>query len=99
MPNIRVVATMVAKPGCLEKLRAAATALLAPSRKDPGCLGYDLHQSVEDSATFVFIETWESRELLEAHLRTPHLEAFLPLAGELTEHMDIKLLESIAAAE
>ena len=70
---IHVVSFIVAKPGKDEEVKSHLLTLLTPSRRDPGCISYDLHQDADDPRVFVFYETWESREYLNAHLDTPHL--------------------------
>jgi quinol monooxygenase YgiN len=51
------------------------------TRKEPGCIAYDLHGSVSDPDTFVFVERWESHDHLAAHRLTPHLKAWRALSG------------------
>ena len=46
------------------------------TRREPGCILYDLHASVTDPERVVFIEQWQSRDAFEAHLKTAHLAAF-----------------------
>src|ERR1700675_278789 len=41
-------------------------ALAGPTRKEDGCLTYDLHRSAEGSPTFLLKEVWATRE---AHTR------------------------------
>ncbi|TAK94934.1 MAG: antibiotic biosynthesis monooxygenase, partial [Verrucomicrobia bacterium] len=43
--TITVVATFKARPGKESELRAALIGLVAPTRKEAGCLNYDLHAS------------------------------------------------------
>ncbi len=96
MEKIAVVATMKAKTGRTGELKNALQALVAPSRADAGCIRYELHQDTEDEATFVFIEQWESRESLEAHLAQPHLEDFKARIPELLDGpLGIKVLNPI----
>jgi quinol monooxygenase YgiN len=95
MTQVNVVATIVAKKGKEKEVEAQLCGLLAPSRKDPGCLSYDLHQSIDDPAVFVFYETWKSQSLLEDHLKTPHLLAWLDKAPKLTTAFDVKLVTKI----
>jgi quinol monooxygenase YgiN len=95
MASINVVATIVAKKGRESEVEKMLTGLIAPSRKDPGCLSYDLHRSLENPCMFVFYETWESQDLLGKHLETPHLLAWRGKAQELAESMDVKVLERI----
>ena len=89
---VHVVARFQAKPGKEAALKAGLTALVAPTRKDPGYIAYDLFESVESPGSFVLVEAWESRELLAAHLDTPHLNGFKAAAPDLlAEPMSVEL--------
>jgi quinol monooxygenase YgiN len=55
-------------------------ALVEPTRKEPGCLGYNLHQSKSDKTQFMFYEQWASKEALAAHGQMPYMKA---LGGNL----------------
>jgi quinol monooxygenase YgiN len=80
---LTVVAEMRAAAGKEEHLKRQLLALVDPTRKEDGCVQYDLHQSTSDPGCFVFYENWQSRESLELHLQSPHLSAFLNIADEL----------------
>jgi len=54
-------------------VRKELLSLVAPSRKDPGCLNYDLHQAIDNPAMFMFHENWTSEAHLEQHLQKPDL--------------------------
>ena len=96
MKTITVVATFQARAGKEAELKAALLGLLAPTRKEAGCLNYDLHQLPEDLARFLFHENWTSRELLDAHLKSAHIAALLPRVEELcTAFPEIKIWERI----
>jgi quinol monooxygenase YgiN len=95
--NITVVATFQARPGKETELKNALIGLVAPTRKEAGCLNYDLHISPEDPAKFLFHENWTSQELLGAHLKSPHIAALLPRVDELcVAFPEIKIWERIA---
>ena len=81
--SLTVVATFQARPGKEAELRAALIGLLAPTRKEAGCLNYDVHQSADDPAKFLFHENWTSKAHLDAHLQSPHVKALLPRVDEL----------------
>ena len=72
-----------AKPGQEEELGRRMTALLSPTRAEPGCLLYDLYQSTEDPSVWVLIERWRDATDLDAHVQTPHMQAFLARAGDV----------------
>ena len=94
--TITVVATFQARPGKETELRTALLGLLAPTRKEIGCLNYDLHQAPDDPARFLFHENWTSKAALDAHMQSPHLKALIPRVDELcTTFPDIKIWERI----
>jgi quinol monooxygenase YgiN len=80
---LTVVAHIKAQPGKESQVRQALLSLIVPSRKEAGCLNYDLHQAVDNPAVFLFHENWASKELLDAHLQTAHVQAALAKVGQL----------------
>ena len=53
-------------------LEAELRALVGPTRKEDGCLTYDLHRSAEGPAAFLLHEIWGTREAHSKHTNTPH---------------------------
>jgi len=72
---VHVIATFVAAPGKEDELEEALVALVEPTRREAGCLRYDLVRGHGRSAELVFIEEWESVPHLDAHSQTDHLRA------------------------
>ncbi|MGB8660004.1 MAG: putative quinol monooxygenase [Candidatus Acidiferrum sp.] len=54
-------------------LEAELRALVGPTRKEDGCLTYDLHRSTEGPSAFLLHEVWASREAHSRHTSTPHV--------------------------
>ena len=97
MKTITVVATFQAKPGKEAELKKALLTLIAPTRKENGCINYDLHQSPEDAGKFLFHENWTAKAALDAHLQSAHVQVLLPHMDELCIGMpEIKIWEKIA---
>src|SRR5512140_3825664 len=93
---LTVVARMKAKSGKEAQVKKALLSLVAPSRKDEGCINYDLHQGTEDPTLFVFYENWVSKAHLDQHLAKPDLQAVLGKVGPvLSEPPQILLLGKI----
>jgi len=67
-----LVVTLRAKEGRHILLEAELRALISPTRKEEGCLQYDLHRCADQPGTFLFHEVWETRDHHTAHTRTPH---------------------------
>lgn len=97
MKTVTVVATFQAKPGKTEELKKALISFVAPTRKEAGCINYDLHQLPEDPSKFLFYENWTTKAALDVHLQTPHIQAVLPHLDTLAVGMpEIKIWEKIA---
>ena len=83
MKTLTVVATFQARPGKEAALREVLISLIAPTRKEVGCLSYDLHALPEDPAKFLFHENWANKTALDAHMQTPQIQNLLPRVDEL----------------
>ena len=77
MANLTIVAKIKARADRVELVRTELEKLIAPTRAEAGCVQYDLHTDNEDPCVFLFFENWESRELWQAHMDSPHLQDFL----------------------
>ena len=60
-------------PGCEAQLIASLTTLAEASRKEEGCIQYDMHLDNEDPSFIMFYETWASRDLWLEHMKSEHL--------------------------
>jgi quinol monooxygenase YgiN len=83
-PLLTVVAEMIALPGREDALRQALLDCIEPTRKEDGCVQYDLHESTGKPGHFVFYENWTSAEALAVHLETPHLTRLKSQLPELS---------------
>jgi quinol monooxygenase YgiN len=71
-----LISTANLKPGTREACLAPACIVIEASRKEPGCISYDLHFSVTDPDKMVFVEVWKDRAALDEHFTTPHFKAW-----------------------
>ena len=53
-------------------LEAELRALISPTRKEEGCISYELHRSAEPPGGFLLHEVWASRDAHAEHMHTPH---------------------------
>lgn len=98
--RVTVVARFKAKPGLERQVADALSSLVQPTRKEPGCVNYDLHQSPEDKTLFLFYENWTSKRDLDEHLETPYLRDFLSKAPDiLAEPVEITLWDMMGHPE
>ncbi|MBS1957786.1 MAG: antibiotic biosynthesis monooxygenase [Cyanobacteria bacterium SZAS-4] len=66
-----LIVKVKAVPGKEKELREVLSAMVEPTRKEPGCITYQLYSN-ETNDTFFFYELWETPEHLEDHKKTPH---------------------------
>ena len=97
MANIRAVAHIRARADKVEEMRTVLMALLEPTRREDGCVSYILTQNLDDPTDFTFIEEWESREAIQAHLGSEHVaEALSHLPEVGAADPDIRSYEVLA---
>ena len=74
LPKDAATLTVVLRPreGQEIFLEAELRALIGPTRKEEGCLRYDLYRSAEGPPAFLLYEIWESREHHAVHTKSDH---------------------------
>jgi len=68
---------MLVKPGTEQKCREYIQILQEHSRKEPGCLLYIGHQSMEDPRKFLFYEQYKDAAALEAHRNAAYFKHYV----------------------
>ncbi len=84
--KVDVIAHIHAKIGREEDLRKVLESFVAPTRLEEGCIRYDLFVDLDHPTKFTFIEEWASREALNNHGQSAHIQEgrkhFPELLGE-----------------
>lgn len=75
---LRVVARIKAKSGKVGEVRELLCGLIEPTRRESGCVSYELLQNREDPTDFTFVEEWESDAAFESHAASDHIKALGP---------------------
>lgn len=89
---IYVIATLRVRPEKLSTCLDAARAVIAATRKEEGCIFYDLHQSVTDPDQLVFVERWTSREALAKHFDAPHMTPWRAAGAECVVERKVEIV-------
>lgn len=89
--TLRVIARVKARPGKVDELLSILGSLVEPTRKEPGCISYNLFQNNQDPTDFALIEEWKNNEALESHLATKHFkDALVKLPSLVAAEPDIQ---------
>jgi quinol monooxygenase YgiN len=96
MKNIVIVATVKVKDGFKDEVYNELVKLHEATHKnDEGCIQYDLHKDLEDENSFIFIETWQSSELLSEHEKKEHFLTFVSKIENKIDGLTINKLEKV----
>jgi quinol monooxygenase YgiN len=71
------------KEGSGAKFEAAFAPAIKATRKEKGCLAYDLSRDTKTPTRYLIYERWRDLPALEAHLKSEHITALLREIGEL----------------
>lgn len=82
---IRLNCTLLIELGKNRKpLIDLATELVELSLRDKGCISYDLYGSLTNDDHLMIVETWQSKEDLDAHMASEHFKRIVPQLQELS---------------
>lgn len=93
---VTLVATFQARPGKETELRKLLEGLVAPTRKENGCINYDLHVAEDEPGRFLFYENWTSHAAIDGHGETPHIKSLLAHVDELCSEFKLTYWEKIS---
>lgn len=78
-----MVIRLKAKEDAAEKFEAAFAKAIGPTRKEKGCLAYDLNRDAKAAGQYLLYERWQDLPSLEAHLQARHITTLLAELKEL----------------
>lgn len=76
MAIVTIMANLTVKEECLDIVKQELLKMIAPTRQEPGCLEYRLHQDNTNPTVFVFYENWQDMDSFEQHMVTPHFKSY-----------------------
>ncbi|OFI06017.1 autoinducer 2-degrading protein LsrG [Clostridium acetireducens DSM 10703] len=80
---IKVVAKKFVKQDKLDEVIKLYEELVEASRKEEGCIKYELFQDDKDSTILAVIEEWESKDALAKHNNAEHFKRIVPMIAKL----------------
>lgn len=93
---ISVVAKNFAQKDKVDEIIVLCKDLVNATRKEDGCIKYELYKDEKDPTILTFVEEWDSRDALEKHMKTEHFTRIVPLLGKLmTKETDMNIYTKI----
>ncbi|VDA19537.1 hypothetical protein BANRA_03158 [Acinetobacter baumannii] len=97
MSAVYLVVGLRAKPEKIDQVRSDLIEVVAPSRKESGCITYELFQDQNDPSLFIFYEHWASEKDQEHHHNFgPHIQNFQKKAWVMLKNRIFHRLQALA---
>jgi quinol monooxygenase YgiN len=93
---VTLVVILRAREGQETLLEAELRALVGPSRREAGCLTYNLHRAIDTPGALLLHEVWTSREAHTEHTHTPHFLRWNARKDALLASRDANFCKQIA---
>lgn len=93
---IKVVAKNFAKEDKINEILELYKELVELTRKEEGCIKYELYQDEKDFTILKIIEEWESRQALDKHFKSEHFTRIVPVVGKfMSKEGDINIYNKL----
>ena len=86
-----MLVTIQVKEGKEKALEEAFLEAQKGTKKEKGCIAYEINRDVDHPDTFVFVEKWKNMDGLADHLAAEHTIKLLKMFGDLVEKSSIKV--------
>ena len=86
-----MLVTIQVKEGKEKALEEAFLEAQKGTKKEKGCIAYEINRDVDHPDTFVFVEKWKNIDGLADHLKAEHTTKLLGMFGDLVEKSSIKV--------
>lgn len=94
-----VIASFNPSSGQQQTVEQILRGMVSASRKEPGCLRYDLHRTQGSPQLFVLFETYRDAAALETHRATSHYQDFRARIGDLlSQPVSLQVLHGLDVA-
>lgn len=93
MEPIIITAILKPKENVEDQLLMELNKAQKASRKEAGCIKYDIHQSLEDN-TFVLHEIWKDNNALDSHIRSEHYREYRENTADLVSVREVYKLKA-----
>ena len=80
---MHVMASIVVRPEHAVAARALLADLAAKSRREPGCVAYELFQRADQPHVVPIVEQWLGAADVDAHMKAVHVAAAIATAGPM----------------
>ncbi len=90
---VKVVAKGYFHEGKTEEAIKLYKELVNETRKEDGCIAYNLFRDTKNPSILTMIEEWESQEALDLHMKTKHFTTLVPMISNYRKTSELNIYE------
>lgn len=95
MSRLKIIASFSIKTENREELLISFRKVVDGTRKEIGCISYDLFEDKNDLQKYIILETWESEDHLDEHKKTDHYLTFKEEIKNKILSLDVVSLQQV----
>lgn len=94
---VTIIAKSIIKNGMKDKFKKLAAELIASSRKEEGCISYNLYEDINNKNVLTFMEEWKDENTIKLHNKSEHFIRIVPELAKLRlEKPEINLYKLVS---
>ncbi len=78
----------IAKKDCIEEFKSLLKSTIEDTKKEEGCLMYDVFQTKNNLVEFIVIDSWEDEDALNKHYESEHYLHFINNFKQYNAHVE-----------
>jgi quinol monooxygenase YgiN len=86
---LKVVSKAGVKEDKVDEYKRLVAELAVDSRKESGCISYQLLQDTEDQKILTFVEEWKDKDAFDFHTNTEHFKRIIPTLRQYREKSEV----------
>lgn len=86
----------LAKRDCIEELKTLLQGTIKDTKKENGCLMYEVFQTKNNPVEFIVIDSWKSEEVLNKHYESEHYLHFINNFKQYNAHVEPFELDNLS---
>ena len=92
---VKVVAKNKVEADKLDTVLNLYEELVHATRREEGCIVYELFQDTEDASVLTMVEEWEDKASLDKHMKTEHFVRIVPMVGKFVVESSLNIYNKI----
>ena len=92
---MKLVVKRLIKEGKVDEVIKMYQELVAQTRKEEGCIVYELCRDAGNPRLLAVIEEWENDDVVKKHQQSPHFTKLIPLVNDLTETRTVETYQKL----